>query len=165
MSSPESDQPDSPSLLAGVLGPGAYRVSRYRVTVAAHPDRVYMAALNVSLRELPVVRLLFTLRGIPYRREMTMREFFTTKPFHLLNANPPREIVFGVKGKGIRAVGNFQVVGTPSGSVLTTETWVEPLTAQARRRFGLYWAVIGPFSGLIRRMLLKAAKRNAERTA
>ena len=33
----------------------------------------------------------------------------------------------------------------------------------ARRRFGAYWLVIRPFSGLVRRRWLHAAKRRAER--
>ncbi len=34
--------------------------------------------------------------------------------------------------------------------------------AAARRRFRLYWLAIRPFSGLIRRLWLRAIKRRAE---
>lgn len=150
------------SLITGSLGTGARRVNRHRVSVAAPPERVYDGVLNVSLRELPVVRLLFRLRGIPYTKEMTVREFFTTAPFRLVSEAAPREIVFAVEGPGMRATGMFQVGDAASGSVLSTETWVETFSPRARRLFSLYWAVIGPFSGLIRRMLLSTAKRRAE---
>ena len=137
-------------------------VNRHLISVAALPDRVYAAALNLSLRELPIVRLLFSLRGIPYAKHMTVREFFSTPPFRFLDEAPPREVVFGIDVPGLRAVGNFRVDAVPSGSVLRTETWVETFSPRARRLFRVYWAVIGPFSGLIRRILLRAAKRRAE---
>jgi hypothetical protein len=38
------------------------------------------------------------------------------------------------------------------------------LSEKARRNFRLYWFVIRPWSGLIRRLWLKAIKRRAEKT-
>ncbi len=149
-------------MITQYLGPRARRVSHYRVHTSAPAARVYEAALRVSLRDVPVVRLLFGLRGIPYRPDMTVREFFSTGTFRILGEDPPREIVFGIERAEMRAVGNFRVMTTPSGSVLSTETWVETHTSRANRAFRLYWAVIAPFSGLIRRVLLGAAKRRAE---
>ena len=150
------------ALITQYLGLRARRVNHYRVPTSAPAARAYEAVLSVSLRDVLVVRLLFCLRGIPYRRDMTVREFFTTGGFRLLGEDPPREIVFAIKHSEMRAVGNFRVVRTPSGSVLSTETWVEADTSQADRAFRLYWAVIASFSGLIRRVLLDAAKRRAE---
>lgn len=150
------------TLLSAHLGPRARRVNRYRIQTSASASRAYEAALNVSLLEVPVVRWLFDLRGIPYRPEMTMREFFSTGSFRIFAADPPREVVFGIERLHLRALGNFRTVTTVSGTVLSTETWVETTTPQADRAFRLYWAVVAPFSGLIRRVLLGAAKRRAE---
>ncbi len=149
-------------LITDYLGPGARRVSHYWVITSAPIARAYDAAMRVSLRDVPVVRLLFSLRGIPYRKDMTVREFFSTRPFCVLAEDAPREVVFAIEGPGLRAVGNFLVVAAASGSVLSTETWVETHTPRADRLFRLYWAIIAPFSGLIRRMLLGASKRRAE---
>ena len=49
------------------------------------------------------------------------------------------------------------------GARLETETRVFLTDAAARRRFGAYWLVVRPFSGLTRRLWLRAAKRRAER--
>lgn len=149
-------------LITQYLGPQARRVSHYRVHTSAPAARTYEAALRVPLRDVPVVRLLFGVRGIPHRTDMTVREFFSTGRFRILGEDPPREIVFGIERADMRAVGNFRVMPTPSGSMLSTETWVETDTSQADRAFRVYWAVIAPFSGLIRRVLLDAAKRRAE---
>ncbi len=150
------------ALITQYLGPHARRVSHYRVYTSASAARTYEAALRVSLSDALVVRLLFGVRGIPYRTDMTVREFFSTGRFRILGEDPPREIVFAIERADMRAVGNFRVTTTPSGSVLSTETWVETNTSRADRVFRLYWAVIAPFSGLIRRVLLDAAKRRAE---
>lgn len=40
-------------------------------------------------------------------------------------------------------------------SILTVETRVAVTDAESRRRFGRYWTVVGPFSGLIRRSALR----------
>lgn len=47
------------------------------------------------------------------------------------------------------------------GVRLTTETRVAATDDDARRRFGRYWIVIRPFSGLIRRGWLRAVRRAA----
>ena len=47
------------------------------------------------------------------------------------------------------------------GVILATETRVAATDEEARRRFGRYWLVVRPFSGLIRRGWLQAARRRA----
>ncbi|HEV2126352.1 MAG TPA: hypothetical protein VGW38_26645 [Chloroflexota bacterium] len=51
------------------------------------------------------------------------------------------------------------------GVLLRTETRISVGDPRARRRFALYWRLIQPGSGLIRRMWLLAIKRRAERSA
>ena len=47
-------------------------------------------------------------------------------------------------------------------SVVTTETRVRVPDDESRRKFLLYWAAIGPMSGLIRRQALALIKDDAE---
>ena len=51
----------------------------------------------------------------------------------------------------------------PATTRLVTETRVQCLDAASSRRFGLYWVVVRPFSGLIRRAMLRAVAREATR--
>jgi hypothetical protein len=63
-----------------------------------------------------------------------------------------------------RAAWNFRVVEAGREQTeLSTETRVECADAAARRRFRLYWMIIGPASGWIRREMLRAVRRQAER--
>jgi len=48
------------------------------------------------------------------------------------------------------------------GGELSTETRIWLTDAAARRRFRAYGIVVRPFSGLVRRSWLRAAKRRAE---
>ena len=50
-----------------------------------------------------------------------------------------------------------------TGTRLTTETRVVCADAPARASFSRYWRVVRPFSGLIRRSMLRAILREAER--
>jgi hypothetical protein len=46
---------------------------------------------------------------------------------------------------------------------LSTETRIAYFDSAARRKFRLYWTLVGPFSGLLRRVLLTGVQRRAER--
>lgn len=56
----------------------------------------------------------------------------------------------------------LRAVPDGDGARLETETRIYLTDASARRRFGAYWLVIRPFSGLTRRGWLRAAKKRAE---
>ena len=106
--------------------------------------------------------------------------------FVVLGEKPDRELVLGIVGKfwqlssGVhriepdefiafdepgysKAVWNlFVTERAGGGSTVVTETRVVSTDAEARRNFGWYWRLIGPFSALIRRIVLGQIKRGAE---
>jgi hypothetical protein len=65
----------------------------------------------------------------------------------------------------VKAAANVRVVPRAGGSRVTTETRCVATDATARRRFAVYWAMIGWGSALIRRELLAAIRRRAEAAA
>jgi hypothetical protein len=174
-----------PSLIDGWLGREARLLERHESPVAAPPERVAEAVERVRLTDMPIVRLLFLLRRIPHSKEMTLREFFTTPPFLILEEVSEQEVVFGVEGRPwrlrerpstpdperfrasgqpgtVRTIANLRVDATENGSRLSTETWVETFGHRARWLFRAYWLIVGPFSALIRRQFLRAARKMAE---
>lgn len=131
----------------------------------------------LALRSIPAV-----LSGSAARRpdaRVTLRDVLRNG-FCLLGEEPGREVVLGVTGRfwkptgnvtpsaaadfraplppGIaRAVWNFVVQERDDGtSLLTTETRVACADAAALRSFRRYWLMVGPFSALIRRHMLRA---------
>jgi len=154
-----------PNLAGAWLGEHARRVKWHEVRVRARQHDAYRAVLDVPLADLPLTRTLFVIRGIAYHRTMTVLELFTSPPFRLLEEAAPVEIVFEISRRRFRAVANIRVEPQGDGARVTTATWVETWGWLANVTFRAYWLVVGPFSGLIRREMLRAAKRRAERRA
>ena len=149
---------------------------RHSIATTASPERAYAALRTANLASSPIVRALLALRGM--RR--TTHEF-PPRGFFLIGDDPPREIVLGLQGPfwkpncklhdvdsttfgqpvphGVaRGAWNF----TFENGRITTETRV--LCADdARTKFRMYWTLIRPFSGLIRRFMLRALRDEAER--
>jgi hypothetical protein len=165
---------------------------RHAVIVETPGERAYAAARGVDLSRSRTVRGLFALRGIPLllrgrRTQRSMRlDDLTRSGFVLLAEDPGTEVVLGIVGRfwtprgGVlrvtpdefqefdrpglaKAVWNFRV--EPRGDercVVATETRVRCTDEASRRKFVLYWAAIGAFSGLIRRRALATIKADAE---
>lgn len=112
------------------------------------------------------------------------------KEFTVLDEVQDREIVLGMVGRfwlpldttgcGIdanefinfnlegccKAAWNLRIETQSEGWVLlSTETRVVCMGRKARILFGLYWLIIKPFSGIIRRIILVTIKKEAEKVA
>ena len=124
------------------------------------------------------------------RRESgTFPERLARFGFTKIAEDPGREIVFGLAGRFwrptggrrrlpdaaafeafadegcVKAVWNLRVESAGEGaSDLTTATRLQCFGAPARRKFRAYWTVVGPFSGLLRRALLRDIARRALRS-
>ena len=145
----------------------------------------------LELRSLPN-RLQGVLNGRPSeaaRPPLTLDDM-ERAGFLLLDERPGREIVFGCIVQPWNAVTDdkpapqvepdrfaaFEISGyvkvafnirvEPYGSgraLITTETRTAATDPMSLRRFARYWLFIGPFSALIRRLMLRIAKSDAER--
>jgi hypothetical protein len=158
-----------------------------RVTVPA--SAAWAALQTADLGGSPVTRVLLALRGLRRpgsRRRLTLAGL-PDAGFLPLGEEPGREIAFGLVGRFwtpaggrlritpeafrqfsrpgyAKAVWTFTVTGEAPGTTrLVTETRVACVDAASRRRFRLYWLVVRPFSGLIRRATLRAVAREASR--
>jgi hypothetical protein len=161
--------------------------------MGAPAARVWEALERHEFAAAGVGRLLMALRGYGRRRTAaatpgTLAERLERFGFVALERVEGRELLFGIAGRfwlprgGLRrltrdqflgfaeegfvkAVWNLEVQERGKGSSeLSTETRVLCFGDAARRRFRAYWALIGPFSGLTRRAMLRAIGREAVRT-
>jgi hypothetical protein len=152
---------------------------------------VWRALLAHEFGASALTKALFFLRGYGRRALSagtgTLPEKIVRFGFTKLEEVPGREVVFGIAGRFWRPNGDLRrladrdaflafaedgyVKGAwnlrvdPAGegtTALSTETRMAYFGAGARRKFRLYWALVGPFSGLIRRALLRAVRRRAE---
>ncbi len=146
---------------------------RHSIVARATPERAYDAILNAKLTGSRLTRTLLAMRGIRG----------AGVPFSIAGTNPPWEIVRGIEGPFwkpmckpyapdfgapvppdvARGAWNFSVERIDDARVrISTETRVL-CGENAKKKFAVYWLFIRAGSGIIRRMMLRAIKREAER--
>lgn len=154
----------------------------YHATIVrASPDRIYEVIRHGELPLHPIVRALLTLRGL--RAKSFSLELFGRQGFYILAEDPPREIVLGIEGPFWKPNCKLQPVDAesfrrPVAAGMARAAWnfaIEPFGDGTSRvstetrvfcaewRFRAYWLVVRPFSGLIRRMMLRGIRKEAER--
>ena len=157
--------------------PVYHHSERHSIHVAASPERALAAARETTLDDLPLVRLLARLRGLGPGHGSLWEALIGAgfQPFDddtfVLVGRPWKP------GYERRRVGDFLAFAEPGwakmaidlratpdgdGARLETETRVFLTDRASRRRFAAYWFVVRPFSGLIRRRWLRAAKQRGE---
>lgn len=157
----------------------------HSLAVRAPAARIDAAFRSVSIADIPIARALWWLRRFGRTHGDPTKPFVGGElPGVVLEDVPEEGIVLGLTGQFWRPFG-ARDPGTPStaegflaysrpdackavvdfrvGSAsLSTETRVHVGDPGARRKFRRYWFVVRPFSGLIRILLLRAARRHAE---
>ncbi|MGZ8632459.1 MAG: hypothetical protein ACXWZZ_01210 [Solirubrobacteraceae bacterium] len=161
--------------------------SAHFTRVAASPERAAAAAREFSGRDLPVTGALMRVRALGRRTFDDRPTIETMGKIGLATLVDERYgVVLGgvlspwrVRG-GHRTVGSvdelrafaepgwvrvaaaFTVTPDGAGCRVATETRIVATDEGARRRFGRYWRLIGPFSSITRREMLAAIRRRAE---
>ncbi len=153
------------------------------IKIRAKAENVYRVLNEIDLCDSAIIRWLFRLRGLP-TSGVTLSEM-RKMSFETLGAKENEEVLLGLAGKFWTLTGNLQKVDadnfrefdengfakatwnflleeTGGETLLTTETRIKCLDAESRKSFGFYWTLIQPFSGLIRKEMLKTIKKKAE---
>lgn len=158
--------------------------SRHSKEITASASAVYEAARTVDLSTSWIVRSLFRIRGLP-ASGLTLDGLARIRFLPLLE-QPPDGFVLGIVGQFwspsghllafepsdfselqqpgyAKAIWSFDV-SSISESVcrLRTVTRVACPDPTSRRRFRLYWSLVGPFSGLVRREILRIVQQTCE---
>jgi hypothetical protein len=164
----------------------------YEIRIHAPPSIVYQCLLRSDFNKPWLVRLLMTIRtgkrqprnrvpgDLPQRLQGT--------GFVILHDVPSEELVIGVAGKFWRPDGgrcldltasdfvgfaragyakaawNFRFRVESECTVLSTETRIKCFGRASLWKFRTYWILVAPFSGLIRKAILKQVKVEAEST-
>lgn len=168
--------------------PKADVAERHEAVIESSPDRVWEALKETDFSASFWIRVLMRLRGMalggglpkPFTLAATDRW-----GFELLDEEPPRHLVFALKGRFWTPRGDLQRIDRRSffegphdgyaraafsfelepleddSTSLATETRVLAGDEKSRRAFLRYWRVIEPFSKLIRREMLRLIERRA----
>ena len=161
--------------------------SAHAARVAASPKRAAAAVREFSGRDLPVTGALMRVRALGRRTfdDRSTVEAMARIGLAVLVDEPYAVVVGGALSPwrlrgGHRPVASadelrafaepgwvrvavaFSVTPEGDGSRVRTETRIAATDDAARRRFGRYWRLIGPFSSITRREMLAAIRRRAE---
>ena len=168
--------------------------ARYEIRINAPAPVVYRCLLRSDFSELWLVRLLVTVRsGKRLPRSplpCDLRQRLQGTGFVILAAGAGQELVLGVAGRFWRPDGgrctdltpdefsefshlgyakaawNFRLRSdSAETTLLSTETRIKCFGEAALWKFRLYWSLVGPFSGLMRKAILRQVKIAAESDA
>ena len=158
--------------------------SRHEKRVVASPRDAFRAALQLDVSDSWIVGALFRLRGLP-KQAMGLQDL-EQLGFVALAREEDQEIVYGLVGQPWRLSGNLQSVSaedfskfndpgfakvawnfyvsalSDTSTLLSTKIRIRCTDPVSARRFALYWALIGPVSGLIRKVMLDSIARGPE---
>jgi hypothetical protein len=164
----------------------------YEIRIHAPPAIVYHCLLRSDFNDLWLVHLLMTIRtGKRQPQNRVLRDLtkrLQGTGFVILDDVPSEELVIGVAGKFWRPDGgrcldltasdlvgfaragyakaawNFRLRVESECTVLSTETRIKCFGRASLWKFRTYWILVAPFSGLIRKAILKQVKVEAEST-
>ena len=115
------------------------------------PERLVRFGFT-KLAEVPGKEIVFGLAGQFWRPSGGLRRLAGAEAFE----------TFAEDGC-VKAAWNLRVADAGEGaSEFSTETRIRYFGASAQWRFRAYWTLVGPFSGLLRRSLLRGVRRRAE---
>ena len=153
---------------------------RHEVDVDASPEDALAAVQAVRLRDIPVAWALLVVRGLARNvGEQTFVALMRRGGFAVAAEEPGELVLVGI-GRPWRVWERLRRDVDPvtfaepgwarmamtiraERGRLVTETRIALTDEASRRAFRRYWLVVRPFSGLTRRLLLRGAKRIAER--
>jgi hypothetical protein len=175
--------------LADALPRAEFLEHHHRV-VRADPELVWSALQETRWRDCRATAVLSFVRGLS-RPSGSHRRLLDDGPVVVLHSEAGRYVAGGrvarpwrmrpEMGPAVRDLDelaafdqgawlkygmDFRLSALGDGrTLLETTTRCQPTDATVRRRFGAYWRLIRPFSGLVRRDMLGAIARRAEASA
>lgn len=152
---------------------------KHDLFIPVPPETAYQALKQINFTDSLIVRLLLWLRGLSKKTKDNQ------KMFTLLSDKVSKEIVLGMIGKPWTPTGgripifasefqnfsqpgyakmawNFTFTPLNDGTLVSTITRIKCMDNKSRVKFRIYWFFIKPFSGLLRRQMLKLIKKHTE---
>lgn len=145
----------------------------YSRLINASPEACYKALDSIDLSDSFLIRLLFLLRGLKAGPARNLSNNFV-----LLQEEPSQEIILGLIGQPWKSSGgliifeaaefasfkqpdyakmlwNFRFEPVDEKTLVSTETRIYCTDEASRKKFSRYWWIVAPFSGLVRKEMLR----------
>lgn len=138
------------------------------------PEEAFRRVEAIDFSDSLLIRLLFNLRGMRAGKFKDLTQYFT-----LLYRKEPEEIVLGIIGRpwelrggvkkgdfnldrdpcNAKMVWNFSFERKGEKTLVTTETRIQVKDEKCRKKFKRYWTIVRPFSGLVRKEILRLLEK------
>lgn len=166
--------------------PEAPFAEKHTVIVVAKPAAIFPHLIELDFSNSSITRLLFRLRGLPVKH-MNLHGFQRLR-FVILERTENEQLALGLIGRFWTVTGDLQTFQprefehfnkpgfakavwtfslVPIDAIRTrliTETRIACTDSASEKRFRLYWWLIKPFSGLVRKEILRIIKAKAEQS-
>ena len=157
----------------------------HRIEVDADDKSIFQAIMDLDARRSRLIRVLLRMRGMD-TNVVSGFQNLSRMGFTVLELDPFREGIAGLVGQFwkpsgniqsvtaeefcsftrdgfLKATWNFRIVKSQKGTnTVETETRILCLGSSAKWRFRPYWFLIRPFSGIIRKEMLKIIRGQAQ---
>ena len=135
----------------------------YEKTINAPAKECFVAAKHLDISPSIVTRTLLRLRGLPYKNT-SLQDFIKSMCFTYLEEVPYQEFIIDASQSGIKIFWNFSFQEiSPQQTRVGTETRIYCPTKKTKLKFSVYWFFVKPFSGLIRRELLRMIEKKVSK--
>lgn len=154
---------------------------KHAVRIKSTPEQSFELIQTIDFSQSRLVRMLFWLRGLKHARLGDFQDNFC-----LLAMEPSREIALGLIGRPWQMQGgiircskeDFLAFNTPGYAKMVWNFTFEPVGDEisvstetrifctddvSKSKFRIYWFFIKPFSGLIRKEMLRLLKTHLEK--
>lgn len=151
----------------------------HSIRMIASQDEIYPLVRHLDFNASVITRVLFKLRGLQ-TEDRSMDKMLANNTFAVLEEHPPEELVIGLlvankfkpvfikdgvffqefnEDESLKIAWNFFLQKqTDDQTLVSTETRILYKGKRTKRIFRIYWFFIRPFSGLIRREMLRVLK-------
>lgn len=138
---------------------------RYERTINAPAKDCFLAAKYLDISPSFVTRTLLRLRGLPHKNAL-LQDFIKSMCFTYLEETPYQEFIIDASQSYIKIYWNFtfQEISAQETRV-GTETRIYCPTSKSKWKFSVYWFFAKPFSGLIRRELLRMIQHKVNKAS
>ncbi|HMJ47094.1 MAG TPA: hypothetical protein VK498_07170 [Ferruginibacter sp.] len=132
---------------------------RHEIIVDCGQQKAFLITKELDIKPSLVTRVLLRLRGLP-TKDLSLQGFIKNVCFIYLEEQPFSEFIINASQKNLSIYWNFNFDAVSAGRTkITTETRILCMTKRVKIFFSLYWFFIKPFSGMIRKEMLRLIKK------
>ena len=134
----------------------------HEIIVDCNQRKAFLTAKDIDIKPSRVTMILMQLRGLP-TKDLSLQGFIRNVCFTYLEEHLYSEFVIDASQKNLAIFWNFYFEPLPGQTKIITETRILCLTTKSKMLFSLYWFFIKPFSGIIRKEMLRLIKKAVNR--